>query len=208
MVDILDFIKCIKDGQDFRIDIPGTSTYLRLAHADLSDAICMAKWRTLHYQQFSTWIKPTPDQLLQWLNSNKPRNDDIMLILESEEGIKVGQMSLYHINAEKKRAEFGRVIRGAADFQKGIMTKASEALLAWAFNELRLLEVYLEVFEINHRAKRFYKRLGFRTESTFPVVKRFEDGLERWIKADQLTCPSSRKDTEFRRLNKMVLRRN
>jgi len=208
MDDILDFIKCIKEDQDFRIDVPDTSTYLRLAHADLFDAICMAKWRTLHYQQFSTWIKPTPDQVLQWLNSNKSRNDDMMLILESEEGVKLGQMSLYHIDAEKKRAEFGRVIRRVAGLQKGIMTKASEALLAWAFNELRLLEVYLEVFEMNHRAKRLYKKLGFCTKSTFLVVKRFEDGLVRWIKADQLTCSPSRKDTEFRRLNKMVLRGN
>jgi len=208
MVNILDFIKCIKRDKNFRIDVPDTSAYLRLAHADLFDATCMAKWRTLHYQQFSTWIKPTPDQLLQWLNSNKTRNNDLMLILESEQGIKLGQMSLYHINAEKKKAEFGRVIRGAADFQKGIMTKASEALLAWAFNELRLLEIYLEVFETNHRAKRLYKKLGFCTESTFLVVKRCEDGLDRWIKADQLTCPPSRKDTEFRCLNKMVLRAN
>jgi RimJ/RimL family protein N-acetyltransferase len=146
--------------------------------------------------------------MLQWLNSNKLRNDDIMLILENEEGVKLGQMSLYHINTEKKRAEFGRVIRGVADFKKGVMTKASEALLAWAFNELRLSEIYLEVFETNHRAKRLYKKLGFCAENTFLVVKRFEGGLERWIKADQLACPPSRKDTEFWRLNKMVLRPN
>lgn len=208
MVDILDFIKGIKQDQDFRIEVPDTPSYLRLAHADLFDAICMAKWRTLHYQQFTTWIKPTPEQLLQWLNSNKRRNDDMMLILESKEGVKLGQMSLYHINAENKRAEFGRIIRGVADFQKGIMTKASEALLAWAFNKLGLLEIYLEVFEINHRAKRLHKKLGFCTESTFLVVKRLEDGLDRWIKTDQLTCPPNQKDTEFRRLNKMVLRGN
>jgi len=208
MKDILDFIKCIKEDKDFRIDVPDTATYLRLVRADLSDATCMAKWRTLHYQNFLTWIKPTPDQVLQWLNSNMPRNDDMMLILESEEGIKLGQMSLYHIDAEKRLAEFGRVIRGVAGFQKGIMTKASEALLAWAFNELRFLEIYLEVFEMNHRAKRFYQKLGFCIESTFLVVKRFEDGLDRWVKADQLPCSPSWKDTEFRHLNKMVLRRN
>jgi RimJ/RimL family protein N-acetyltransferase len=174
----------------------------------LPDAICIAKWRTLHYQQFSTWIKPTADQVLQWLNSNKSRNDDMILILENEDGVKLGQMSLYHIDAEKKWAEFGRIIRGVADFQKGIMTKASEALLAWAFKELGLLEVYLEVFEMNHRAKRLYEKLGFCTESTVLVAKRLEHGLVRWVKADRPTCYPSTKDTEFRRLNKMVLRRN
>jgi RimJ/RimL family protein N-acetyltransferase len=208
MDSILDLIKCIKENQNFRIDVPGTSAYLRLAHADLFDARCMAKWRTLHYQQFLTWIKPTSEQLLFWLNSNVPRNDDMMLILESEEGIRLGQMSLYHIDAENKQAEFGRVIRGVADFRKEIMIKASEALLAWAFNELRLLEIYLEVFEMNHRAKRFYKKLGFCAENTYQVVKQFEDGVVRWIKEEQLTCSLSGRDTEFRRLDKMVLRRN
>ena len=208
MDNILDFIKCIKKDRNFRIDVPNTSTYLRLAHADLRDATCMAKWRTLHYQQFSTWIKPTPNQVLQWLNTNKPRNDDLMLILESKEGIKLGQMSLYHIDAERKRAEFGRHIRCVTGFQKGIITKAIEALLAWAFSELSLMEVYLEVFEMNHCAKHLYEKLGFCTESTFLVVKRFEDGLVRWIKAGQLTCSIDSGDIEFRRLNKMVLRRN
>lgn len=208
MDSILDFIKCIKEDQDFRIDIQGTSTYLRLAHADLFDARCMAEWRTLHYQQFLTWIKPTPDQLLGWLNSNMLRNDDMILILESEEGIRLGQMSLYRIDAENKRAEFGRVIRGVANFQKGIIAQASEALLAWAFNELGLLEIYLEVFEMNHRAKRLYKKLGFCIESTFLVVRRFEDGLVKWIKADQREYSGGYRNTELRRLNMMVLRRN
>jgi RimJ/RimL family protein N-acetyltransferase len=208
MDSILDLIKCIKADQNFRIDVPDTSAYLRLAHADLFDARCMAKWRILHYQQFLTWIKPTPDQLLRWLSSNILRNDDMMLILESEEGIRLGQLSLYHIDAENKQAEFGRVIRGIADFPEGIMIKASEALLAWAFNELRLLEIYLEVFEMNRRAKRLYEKLGFCTENTYQVVKRFEDGVVRWIKEEQLTYSLSGRNAEFRRLNKMVLRRN
>jgi RimJ/RimL family protein N-acetyltransferase len=208
MSNILNLIKSIKQDQDFRIDVPDTSTYLRLARPDLFDATCMAKWRTLHYQQFTTWLKPTPNQLIQWINSNKLKDDNLIFILESEQSVKLGQMSLYHINAEKKDAEFGRVIRSDADFQKGIMTKASKALLTWAFKELKLLEIYLEVFETNHRAKRLYKKLGFCAESTFLVVKRLENGLERWIKADQLTCSPRWKEAGFRRLSRMVLKRS
>lgn len=208
MDSILDFIKCIKEDQDFRIYVQSTSTYLRFARADLFDARCMAEWRTLHYQQFLTWIKPTPDQLLNWLSSNILRNDDMMLILVSEEGIRLGQMSLYHIDTENRRAEFGRVIRGSADFKKGIMGKASKALLSWAFDKLGLLEIYLEVFEMNHRAKLLYEKLGFCVESTFFVAKRFEDGLVKWIKTDQQEDSSGHGGTELRRLDKMVLRRS
>ena len=180
MVDILNFIKCIKEDQSFRIDVPGTYTYLRLAHANLSDATYMAKWRTLHYQQFLTWIKPTPEQLLQWLNSNKLKNDDMMLILESEEGIKLGQMSLYHINAEKKRAEFGRIIRGVADFEKEIMTIIDYLEKNKNIDDTSLLRIFCNKYKPKDNRKIVGKHVSD-VKKEYQSLNRLYDRIQRLL---------------------------
>jgi RimJ/RimL family protein N-acetyltransferase len=90
-------------------------------------------------------------------------NDFIFIIEDVKSGYKpVGQVSLYNIDWDAKRAEYGRLMIGDQDSTgRGFARLATEVLLDLAFKKLGLEEVYLEVFANNDRAIRIYEAAGF-----------------------------------------------
>ena len=72
----------------------------------------------------------------------------------------LGTISLKDINIENKTAEYAismrKCVRG-----KGVAKKATGILLKIAFEDFGLHRVYLNVFEDNVVARRFYEKCGF-----------------------------------------------
>ncbi len=109
----------------------------------------------------------TPEQHRAWFEQYVPRDDDFVFIIEQDtlQGYRpIGQISLYHIDWEAKRGEYGRVMIGEADAAgKGMARAATQAVLEIGFHILGLAEIYLEVIPSNERAIQLYKSVGFRT---------------------------------------------
>lgn len=107
----------------------------------------------LTFEQHRNWV----------LNSYMPRDNDFIFVIESKAiGKLVGQISLYDIDFEKRRGEYGRVMIGErAASGKGIAREATRLILQFAFETLDLDEVYLSVFAHNERAINLYKACGF-----------------------------------------------
>ena len=75
----------------------------------------------------------------------------------------MGTVSLKHIDNVNKNAEYAICLRKVAQGM-GYAEQATRDLLRFAFNELKLTRVYLNVFSDNVRAKNFYEKLGFQYE--------------------------------------------
>ena len=75
--------------------------------------------------------------------------------------LKAKMVSLMKIELTSRKAEFGITIGEKNYWGTGIAKTASEMLLNYAFQIIKLEELYLTVFEANVRAIQFFSNLGF-----------------------------------------------
>lgn len=104
------------------------------------------------------------DRHMAWFNQYLARDDDYVFIIErlSRKKEPIGQISLYKIDLEKRKAEFGRLLIGEpAAKRKGIAKKATEILLDYAFTNLGIKTIQLEVLPGNSPAILLYEKCGF-----------------------------------------------
>lgn len=78
----------------------------------------------------------------------------------------MGTISLKGIDEYAKKAEYAIVLRKCAR-GTGLSRKATDEILALAFNELGLSRVFLNVFSSNSHAIEFYHDFGFTYEGEF-----------------------------------------
>lgn len=79
----------------------------------------------------------------------------------------VGIVSLINIDYKNRSAECIIDIGVKDMWGKGIGTAAISLILEFAFNELNLQRVYLQVFSFNERAIKLYEKMGFVHEGKF-----------------------------------------
>ncbi|MBI5651544.1 MAG: GNAT family N-acetyltransferase [Chloroflexi bacterium] len=124
----------------------------------------------------------TAEQHRAWFDQYARRDDDFVFIIEElATNRAIGQVALYHIDWNMRRAEFGRLLIGEADANgKGFARAATALLVAHALNELGLREVFLEVFADNVRARAIYARCGFvitaRRENIVQMITQSNEG--------------------------------
>ena len=84
----------------------------------------------------------------------------------------IGAVSIYHVDRDMGRCEFGRLmIDHSATDERGLGVEATLAACQFAFQQLNLSSIYLEVFSDNLAAVKTYERAGFRHCET-----RYTDG--------------------------------
>jgi diamine N-acetyltransferase len=151
-----------------KCDIPPIeSGQLRLRLLERSDLPMTLRWR--NQDHIRRWFIHSDlissDQHERWFEEYLQRDNDYLFIIEetSQFGKPVGQISLYNIDWEHKRGEFGRLLVGEPEAQcKGIAKEASSLLLNYAFTTLGFDEVELSVRTDNKPALAMYLTLGFR----------------------------------------------
>lgn len=114
----------------------------------------------LHYD-----IPLTYNKTLTWFR-NKDNESRVDCVIEFD-GIPVGLIGLLSIDKINKKAEFYITIGNTAFKRKGIATKATKLLLGYAFGELGLNKVYLNVDSDNNPACMLYEKVGFVCEGIF-----------------------------------------
>jgi len=78
----------------------------------------------------------------------------------------VGSIDLHDVDQRNGSAELGIAIGDADDRGRGYGTDALRALVNFAFGQLRLERIQLEVYDYNEGARRVYERSGFVHEGT------------------------------------------
>jgi len=103
----------------------------------------------------------------RWFESYLERRDDLLLAIEArvgDEWLHIGNVGLHKIDWKNRTAVLGIVLGEKAYWGQGFGTDATRTALAFAFGELNLHRVELEVFDFNPRAMRCYEKAGFRHE--------------------------------------------
>lgn len=91
-------------------------------------------------------------------NSFNENNQHFAFVNEEDEYM--GTVSLKNISQKNKNAEYAIVSRKIVHGTR-IAKSATELLLKYAFEELGMHKIYLNVLEENKRAVKFYEKIGF-----------------------------------------------
>lgn len=113
----------------------------------------------LHYD-----IPITIDGTKKWFESKSTNRYDCVI---EYDGLPIGLIGLLQIDYVNQKAEY-YISLGELDYMgKGIASKATELILKYAFENLNLNKVYLNVDADNNRACKLYEKSGFKKEGHF-----------------------------------------
>jgi diamine N-acetyltransferase len=152
---------------------------LRLRPLSASDLRMTLAWRNRYDIRKSFFHSDiiTMESHISWFERYSHREDDYVFIIEERtSGRPIGQLSLYHIDFYGHCAEFGRLMIGEDDARGlGHAKEATAMLVRAGFDDMGMVEIYLEVYAQNSAAIAVYKSCGF-------VVDRQKDGVLKMIK--------------------------
>lgn len=110
----------------------------------------------------------------------------VWVIIERDSGQIVGESVLNDLNEANRSCGFRIWIAGARD--RGLGTESTWLTVRYAFEEVGLHRVELEVYDFNPRARRVYEKVGFVHEGTRREALRFD---EEWVDAHQMSMLAS-----------------
>lgn len=101
----------------------------------------------------------------RWFENKITNQDEKMFGIEIiEESELIGVVGLKSINYINSNAELYIYIGNQTYFGKGYGKDAVQTIIKFAFEELNLHKVYLEVFSYNKKAQSLYEKVGFKVE--------------------------------------------
>lgn len=131
----------------------------------LSDAPRYVKWfsdvqvtRNLRQQRV------TLQKERKWIKMLSKSKASVVFAIDTAEGIHIGSIGLHHIDDLNHTGEYGIIIGDKRCWGRGYGRAASELILNYGFERLKLNRIWLSVYEFNERGKRLYRKLGFRKE--------------------------------------------
>jgi RimJ/RimL family protein N-acetyltransferase len=136
------------------------------ARADVIEALC--RWRRTYATKFLTVFTPDAARTRSYLfDFSLPDPARILFVIEGPPGRLVGNIGLCGI--QEAEAELDNVIRGEAANSADFMVHVQRALLRWAFHQLDVQRIHLNVLADNERAIRSYRKAGFTKVSRRPL---------------------------------------
>ena len=107
----------------------------------------------------------TEDQIRTWLAGLADRHNRAdWAVIRLEDGAHIGEVVLNDLDGANESANIRIALSGDAARGRGYGTEAIRAVLAHAFDEVRLHRVSLDVFSFNPGAQRAYEKCGFLVE--------------------------------------------
>jgi RimJ/RimL family protein N-acetyltransferase len=101
-----------------------------------------------------------------WLADGPPAGfADLRLAVDTKNGDHIGAINLHRVHAEDRKAGLGIIIGEKAYWNGGYGRDAIETLLRFAFHEMNLHRVWLQVVVGHERGIACYRRCGFREEA-------------------------------------------
>jgi RimJ/RimL family protein N-acetyltransferase len=109
---------------------------------------------------------PPLDSLVEWYGTRSNQTDRLDLaVIDNATGRVVGEVVLNHWDPGSRAISY-RTLIGPEGRDRGLGTEATRLILGYAFDELGLHRVELEVFAFNPRARHVYEKVGFVLEGT------------------------------------------
>ena len=115
------------------------------------------------------------DHLRSWYGSRNAQRDRLDLaIVDNDSATCVGEVVLNNWEPANGSCQF-RILVGPDGRGRGLGTEATSLILRYAFAELSLHRVSLEVYAFNPRAQRVYEKAGFKVEGVKRDALKFDD---------------------------------
>ncbi len=150
-----------------------------------------------YFQQLIDWI-PSAEFSMQWggpsfsylliyeqlqnYATNANTSESIKYVFKAVDTINnktIGHISLVNVDRANGCARIGRVLVGSTDTRgKRYGAQIINAILKFAFEELKLHRVTLGVFDFNHSAIKCYEKAGFKKEDFLHDYRKIGD--EYW----------------------------
>lgn len=106
------------------------------------------------------------DKVETFIEKSKIESENIHLAIVESDDEYLGTISLKNIDYKNNNAEYAISLRKKA-IGKNVAFLATKLILEYAFDELKLEKVYLNVYSKNMRAIKFYEKFGFIYEGEF-----------------------------------------
>ena len=107
----------------------------------------------------------TRADLTAWLEFHRTAKDEVLwAIAEPTKDACLGHVGLYKIDHRVGSTEFAILLGDRAWWGKGVGKACTAFAVDYAFTQLNLRRVYLEVLATNERAASLYRKLGFKEE--------------------------------------------
>lgn len=119
------------------------------------------------------WLPFSLAQEERWfenLQGRLERQEDVLLAIDTIDGVHIGNVGLHAIDWKNRSAELGITIGEKSYWGQGYGTDAVRAMLNLAFREMNLHRVFLRVDADNARGIRCYEKVGFQREGTLREV--------------------------------------
>lgn len=110
--------------------------------------------------------KMKPEDCLLFIHKTRENNTSKHFAIVDDNDNWMGTISLKNIDEKTKSAEYA-IITSSDAHGKGYAYNATLDILKYAFEEINLNRVYLDVLVDNVRANKFYQKCGFVFEGTF-----------------------------------------
>jgi RimJ/RimL family protein N-acetyltransferase len=147
------------------MDLIGESVRLR-AHTE-TDATFFASVlvdaEVVRFLNTWAWVPYGPREALEYVRT--PRPDAVGWTIECRaDGMPIGSTGLHGIDHRNRNCMWGIWIGPPERWGHGFGTEACRLAVAYAFNQLAMEKVSLDVYEGNDRARRSYEKAGFARE--------------------------------------------
>lgn len=144
---------------------------VRLRAVERSDIPTFVRWyNDPEVRQYLNMYEPvSTEREERWFEELQKQENDRVYAIEArigEEWVHIGNIGLHRIRWKDRCAILGIAIGEKQYWGQGYGTDAIRALLRFAFEEMNLQRVELEVLDFNTRARRCYEKVGFRYEGT------------------------------------------
>ena len=180
----------------------------RLRPPDLSEAPRFLQWVTdteVRHLIGGTAYPMTLAAEEEWLRSKSDISWDNGMFLaidaiDATDGVEgdpvhIGSIELRKLHAEARSGEVGMLIGDRAFWGRGYGTDALRTLCRFAFEELDLRRLQLEVAAYNPRAQRAYEKVGFVVEGCLRqdsyIAGRYYDTFVMGLLRDEFELPRS-----------------
>jgi RimJ/RimL family protein N-acetyltransferase len=140
------------------------STHIALTPLTADDLPALWQWINDREQVLTNaaYRPVSKEQHEEWFEAQqRSRNSVIFGIRLVETNQLIGSCQLHTINHVHRKAELQIRLGDAYERGKGYGTEAVRLLLDFAFKDLNLRRVYLEVFSTNEAAIKVYEKVGF-----------------------------------------------
>jgi diamine N-acetyltransferase len=110
------------------------------------------------------------ERWFEGLQERLERQEEVLLAIETADGVHIGNVGLHAIDWKNRNAELGIAIGEKAYWGQGYGADAIRTLLGLAFREMNLHRIFLRVDADNVRGIHCYEKDGFRREGTLREV--------------------------------------